>query len=351
MMSKNEQPPAQAQLADEMPVINKKRQRIWEIDFFRGVCVLLMILDHLAMLIGTYFGPQWYGSKYAEFGRGDAFSSFCYNWVSGSASGVRDIIHPIVLFVFFSISGISCILSRNNLKRGFQLLVVAIIYSIGSYIAQDIIGISGVFVLFGVLDFLAVSMLLYAFVAFACRNNRWAIIGVSAALIIVTLCLYFLYTPPATTPKFLCIIFPQRDFWGNRSPFYNQYEISPGDMFPMIPWTAFYFAGVLLGQLFYTKKKSLLEKMPLELAEGKLCEKIDSDLLAGKPNALHYGFPVILVASRIKRVRHAFRTLVRRPVCFVGRYALIIYVVHVVALAGIVSLISGLFITPGNFGF
>lgn len=27
----------------------RKRQRVWEIDFLRGVCVLLMILDHLAI--------------------------------------------------------------------------------------------------------------------------------------------------------------------------------------------------------------------------------------------------------------------------------------------------------------
>lgn len=30
----------------------RKRNRIWEIDFLRGVCVILMILDHLAILLG-----------------------------------------------------------------------------------------------------------------------------------------------------------------------------------------------------------------------------------------------------------------------------------------------------------
>ena len=87
-------------------VPKRKRNRIWEIDFLRGVCVLLMILDHLAILLGSYFGVQWYGRDFVRRGVGDAFTTFCYNWVSGSASGVRDIIHPIVLFVFFSIGNL-----------------------------------------------------------------------------------------------------------------------------------------------------------------------------------------------------------------------------------------------------
>ena len=29
----------------------RKRNRIWEIDFLRGVCVILMILDHLAGVV------------------------------------------------------------------------------------------------------------------------------------------------------------------------------------------------------------------------------------------------------------------------------------------------------------
>ena len=30
-------------------VKKRKRQRVWEIDFLRGVCVILMVLDHLAL--------------------------------------------------------------------------------------------------------------------------------------------------------------------------------------------------------------------------------------------------------------------------------------------------------------
>lgn len=294
-----------ALVPDDVQVVRvekRRRKRVWEIDFLRGLCVVLMVLDHLTILISDYFGPTWYGFNFAYTGKGDAFTLFCREW---SYSHAREIIHPIVLFVFFSVSGISCTFSRSNAKRGLMLGGVALLYTLGSYIAEEYMGIGGVFVAFGVLDFLAVSMLLYALIAFLCRDNRWAIAGVSVALIVVTLCLYFLYTPPASTPKIFAVIFPPYDFYGNKSLFYSQGEFSPGDLFTMIPYTAFYYAGVLIGQLLYYERTSWFS------------------LIDGKWN---------------------------RPMCFIGRHALLVYVVHVVLIAGLLSLITGLFITPGNFG-
>ena len=49
------------------------RNRIWEIDFLRGACVVLMILDHLVMMIAQFFGPAWFGVDMA----GDGGAAFC----------------------------------------------------------------------------------------------------------------------------------------------------------------------------------------------------------------------------------------------------------------------------------
>lgn len=279
-----------------------KKKRIWEIDFIRGFCVLLMILDHLAIMIAYYFGPSWYGYIDIIFGTADSFTNFCYQWEESHA---REIIHPIVLFLFFSISGISCTFSRSNLKRGLQLAIVATIYSLCTWFAEEVLGIYGVLTTFGVLNFLATCIILYAIIRIICLKNKWAVAAVSAAIIITSTCLYFLYSPPENTPLFFAIVFPPYDYYGNASLFYSQADFSPGDLFTLIPYISFFFAGTLIGPFLYSKKESLLPK--LEGAWSK-------------------------------------------PVTFMGRYALLIYIIHVLIIAAILALVSYLFITPGSFG-
>ena len=36
-----------------------RRSRIWELDFLRGVCVLLMVFDHTMYDIALQFGNTW----------------------------------------------------------------------------------------------------------------------------------------------------------------------------------------------------------------------------------------------------------------------------------------------------
>ncbi len=107
------------------------------------------------------------------------------------------------------------------------------------------------------------------------------------------MCLYFFYTPPANTPKVFGIVFPPKDIHGNYTEFYSQGEISPGDLFTLIPYTAFFFAGVILGPLLYKERRSLLPKL-----DGKW----------------------------------------HIPFSFVGRYALYFYLGHILILAGILEL-------------
>lgn len=60
------------------------RQRIWELDFIRGLCVALMILDHLFYDLGFVFPQQWF----ADGGSGIIYDIcyFCPQFLLGLAS-------------------------------------------------------------------------------------------------------------------------------------------------------------------------------------------------------------------------------------------------------------------------
>ncbi|MEG2540845.1 MAG: heparan-alpha-glucosaminide N-acetyltransferase domain-containing protein, partial [Clostridia bacterium] len=259
-----------------------KKQRIWEIDFLRGFCVVLMIFDHLALLLGVFFGPNWFGYDMLGDAFGPKLCRLCAYYILDSQ--LRLIGHPIVLFIFFAISGISCSFSRSNTKRGLQLAFIALLYTLGSYIAEELLGIYGTLTTFGVLNFYSVCILFYAFLCFISKNNKIFKMVASAVIVIGVLLIYHLFTPPETTPKIFAIFFPPYDIHGNPSLFYSQASFSPGDLFTIVPYAAFFFFGTFIAPIIYGNKRT------------------------------HFAF-----------LDHAWH----KPMCFVGKHALWFYVGHV----------------------
>ena len=108
------------------------KKRIFELDFLRGFCVLLMVIDHFmydfAYFISNIFNfnpgglnnPDWLNSL-------NKFSINWWNW------DVRIIARFAVIFLFFLISGICTRFSKNNLKRGLIIFGVGALLSLGFF--------------------------------------------------------------------------------------------------------------------------------------------------------------------------------------------------------------------------
>ncbi len=279
------------------------KRRIWELDFLRGICVVLMILDHLTMCIDM-FAPSWYGtSAWYYLDMGSALVRFCHQW---TMSANWRIAHSVVLVFFFGISGISCTFSRSNYHRGASLMCVALAYSLVTLFDEYVLGITGSFVTFGVLHFLALMILLYSLVDLLCKRDKRSVAICSVGLCGIALILYFCFTPPENTPIVFAFLFPPYDFWGNPSLFFSQGDVSPGDMFPVLQYLPYFFWGAAAGPFLYRTRESFLPK------------------LDGKWN---------------------------RPVTFIGKHALVIFIIHIPVLMGLLALLSFLFITPGSWGF
>ncbi len=277
--------------------IPQKSNRIWEIDFLRGLCVFLMILDHTCLMLYMYFGPSWYGDFAGMHASSEFGAKLCTLCETYWNSQLRAIGHPVVLFIFFSISGISCSFSRSNLKRGIILAVVSLVYTLITYILDKYLAL-GCFTAFGVLHFYAFCILLYAIICKICRNNKLAKMIYSGFIVVLVAVLYFCYIAPADTPEWLFWVWPHTNHDGTPATFYLQVTISPGDLFTVVPWACFFFAGTFLQPILYPRRRSLLPKLD--------------------------------------RAWH-------RPISFLGRHALLVYILHVVLVAVVLCMVSLIF--------
>ena len=197
-------------------------QRIWEIDFLRGLAIILMVCYHLLFDLGEFVGIERF-----------------LGWSTDLTTRAWMIAQYFFAGLFVVLSGTSSTLSRNNIRRGLRLLAVSILVSAATYLFDPA---SAVY--FGILQCLAVSMLVYG-AAFqkagpvACAAWGAVVIGLGAAL-------------PAAKQALAV-----RSDWlmpfGITGPSFSSF-----DYFPLIPWLGIFLVGAALGKTVYASKRSLL---------------------------------------------------------------------------------------------
>lgn len=200
----------------------RRSSRIWEIDFLRGVAILLMVCYHFLFDLGEFVGLE-------EF----------LGWSTDLSKTAWTVAQAFFAVLFVVLSGTSSTLSRNNVRRGLRLLAVSILVSAATFVFDPT---SAVY--FGILQCLAVSMLLYGAAfekagAAVCAATGAAVIGLALAL-------------PALNQALAV-----RSDWllpfGIHSPSFAAF-----DYFPLIPWLGVFLAGAALGKTVYASKRSLL---------------------------------------------------------------------------------------------
>lgn len=224
-----------------MDKLEKSKSRIWELDFIRGFCILLMILDHTLYDLAYIFGYKW---ALAFFG-----------WP------LRTFIRWIAILCFVGISGISSTLSRSNLVRGVQLAGVALVLTLATALMDKFSGQANVLIIrFGILHMLAACMIIYALI----KDRSLAFRGTISAVTIL-IGIYFMNFPLKISAinggSFLINVLPA--LVNARGGFYSS------DYFHILPWLGFFIIGGIIGQLFYSKKQSLIPlKKPGQLVNG-----------------------------------------------------------------------------------
>ncbi len=196
------------------------KQRIWELDAFRGICVLGMIAVHFVYDLTSLY-------KLVDWNLPTTFL-FVQKW-----GGV----------LFLLLSGICVTLGTRSVRRGLivfgsGLLVSAVTFAMWKFFSFHI----GIIIYFGVLHCLGVCMMLYPLF----KKCHWGVLlGVGAALVAAGFALM--------NVKFS---FPWLIPLGLRPEGFQS-----SDYFPLLPYFGFFLLGAALGKTLYRNKASLLPKV------------------------------------------------------------------------------------------
>jgi len=200
------------------------RPRIWEVDFLRGLAIILMVFYHLGYDLKELCGIR------ALFGIEINLAGFFLTTAQYFFAGL-----------FIVLSGISSTLSHSNVRRALKLIGIAIIITVATYLYDPSLAIH-----FGILHCLGVCILIYGLTLqrsgpLMCAAAAAIVLGLSAAvsLILNSVSVRFDWLLP----------------FGITSSMYSSY-----DYFPLLPWLGIFLAGAVLGKTVYASKQSLIPK-------------------------------------------------------------------------------------------
>ncbi len=239
--------------------VKTKKSRVWELDFLRGLSILLVCWDHLMYDSCSLFYKHFMSSGV------DALVDWAEFSKSYWTGELRAFFRPIFLFIFFFVSGICVSFSRNNLFRSFKLVVAALIINLGTYLLT-LIGMN-CFILFGVVHSFAVIVLIYALLELCVKlvlrltkkDNlfRYVMSGTALVFAIVGIVLDAVYNVSITEYDQGFVSTVGGEFFGvffyKKGTYWNT-----ADYFPIFPFFNYFFIGATLSTWLYPKKKSLL---------------------------------------------------------------------------------------------
>lgn len=230
----------------------RKSNRIWELDTLRGILIICVLCTHLYYTVDAFFINGYYTKvdSYAYVNLTDPLH-FWFDWGEDGViykafmtDQLRSLCVRTGVDVFFLLSGICCLLSRSNLKRGLKLLAGALMISGFTKLIAVLSGEEIWFIRFGVLHCYAYCHLIYYFLL----EKRSDKVLLATALPSLAFGYYLRYVNPISSESVLAPLLyplgiqernaPGRDYW---------------PIFPMLGWM---LLGVVLGRKIYASKHS-----------------------------------------------------------------------------------------------
>lgn len=208
-MSETELEAVRRTAAEPSPLPGKGK-RIWELDAFRGVCILCVIVVHFIFDLQLLFG------------------------ILTDMPPVYDFIQMNGGILFIVLSGICVTLGSHNLRRGLIVAGGAAVITGVTVLLFD----RDLYILFGILHLLSFCMLTYSLYR---RLPPAAVFVIGAAVLAAG---YWFNTFYVKNP-FLFML-------GLRTK-----QFASADYFPIFPYLGYFMIGTGLGKTVYKKKQTL----------------------------------------------------------------------------------------------
>ncbi len=214
-----------------MKNISKAKNRIHLLDETRGLAVFCMIFYHAFFILGTSFGINV---------ASDLFNLFMP-------------VQPIFAGIFIFICGISCTLSKSNLKRGLVLLGIALGMTFVTAFVMPKIGFVECEISFGILHFLSLSILIYT-----ALSKKIGKASLFTEILVCTLLYAFtsrIGEGVLAYGNLISFSLPEKLYETNflvPLGIYNS-DFFSADYFPLFPDIFIFFAGVFAGKHFISK--------------------------------------------------------------------------------------------------
>lgn len=237
-----------------MENIETKKERVFELDVLRGIAVIAMIIDHFTLMVYYSEGYNgWASYIFSNFNEIDSkwlntFINLCCDFQDGT---FRLVCHYIFCTLFLALCGISCSFSKSNFKRGFKVLIAGFIVTVATTIISLVSG-EDLYIIFGILSTLAVSILMIAVVE-KYFNNKWVYLIIGIILILWGFLIHWWDVPRINSITEIGPFELVEIILG--------YKLFGADCFGLLPCAGVVFVGMFIGKTIYKDRKSIMPKL------------------------------------------------------------------------------------------
>ncbi len=253
-----------------------EKKRIWELDIIRGILMLMVTLDHTCQF-GLNLGIFDFTTEF-----GMAIRSFAEAYCN---SDFRIGIQPFALFLFSYLSGVNCSFAKSKFRRVLKMWIIAGIFMGGYAILHLIIPDFIVdFLIFNIIAVITICVTVWWLFDLV-RLPTWVRLGISIIAICIGLTYYYKYFVLGASyveNEFLALLV------------YNThgYEMSTNNFEPLLPHLGWFILGGVMGKYLYKERKTL--------------------------------------------TKHAEPYVIFRPLAYIGKHSLVVYLLGTVIILAII---------------